>query len=135
MLMYTVAHIALTVLLAIADGGADSPMALGFFGTFTFTAYAMPLRLLPLFGSLNISGYLTVYAVAGAVRPGFVPVELAGVLATGTACAQQHHRLTQQRRQLHEMARIDPLTGCLNRRGLDERLERLLANGGLVRRC
>jgi hypothetical protein len=90
-------------------------MALGFFGSFTFTAYSMPLRMLPVFGSLNIGAYLLVYAVAGATRPGFVPVEIAGMPATGTACTQQHHRLVQQCRRLHEMA----LTGCLNRRGFE----------------
>jgi diguanylate cyclase (GGDEF)-like protein len=127
MFTYTALHVIVIVVLAIADGGADSPMALGFFGTFTFAAYSMPLRLLPFYGTLNVAGYLTVYVVAGAHRPAYVPVELAGLLATAAACAHQHHRLLGQRRQLFEMARTDPLTGCLNRRGFDERLSVTLA--------
>lgn len=128
MLIYSALHVLITVVLAIADGGADSPMALGFFGTFTFVAYAMPLRLLLLaYGPLNVAGYLAVYGVAGAHRPAYVPVELAGLLATAAACAQQHHRLLRQRRRLDEMARTDPLTGCLNRRGFDEALQAALA--------
>jgi diguanylate cyclase (GGDEF)-like protein len=87
----------------------------------------MPLRLLPFYGTLNVAGYLTVYAVAGAHRPAYVPVELAGLLATSAACAHQHHRLLHQRRQLFEMARTDPLTDCLNRRGFDEQLSAALA--------
>jgi diguanylate cyclase (GGDEF)-like protein len=123
MLTYATAHIGLTALLAILDGGADSPMALGFFGTLTFSACTMPLGLLAIFGPLNLSGYLAVYLVAGAHRPAYVPVALAGMLATSAACAQQHQRLLRQRRQLFEIARIDPLTGCLNRRGFDEQLQ------------
>jgi diguanylate cyclase (GGDEF)-like protein len=130
MLLCTVAHIALTAALAIADGGADTPMALGFFGTITFTAYSLPSRLLPLFGSFNLGAYLLVYLVAGSRHAGFVPVELAGLLATGAACAHQHQLLVRQSRQLHEMARTDPLTGCLNRRGFDERLAAMLASDG-----
>jgi diguanylate cyclase (GGDEF)-like protein len=122
MLTYATAHIGLTALLAILDGGADSPMALGFFGTLTFSACTMPLGLLAIFGPLNLSGYLAVYLVAGAHRPAYVPVALAGMLATSAACAQQHQRLLRQRRELFEIARIDSLTGCLNRRGFDEQL-------------
>jgi hypothetical protein len=53
--------------------------------------YSMPLRLLRFYGTLNVAGYLAVYAVAGANRPAYVPVELAGLLATSAACAHQHH--------------------------------------------
>jgi diguanylate cyclase (GGDEF)-like protein len=127
MLIYTALHVVIVVVLAIADGGADSPMALGFFGTFTFAAYSMPLRLLPFYGTLNMAGYLTVYVVAGAHRPAYVPVELAGLLATSAACAHQHHHLLHQRRRLFKMARTDPLTDCLNRRGFDEQLSTALA--------
>jgi diguanylate cyclase (GGDEF)-like protein len=127
MYVYSAAHIAITAVLAIADGGADSPMALGFFGTFTFVAYTMPPRLLAVFGGLNVAAYLSVYAVAGAHRPEYVPVALAGLLATASACAAQHHNLVRQRRKLYDMARTDPLTGCLNRRGFEERLAAGLA--------
>jgi diguanylate cyclase (GGDEF)-like protein len=128
MLLYSAAHVALTVILAIADGGADSPMALGFFGTFTFAACSMPPRVLIPFGALNVAGYGLVFAVAGAHRPEFVPVELAGLLATAAACAAQHGSLVRQRRKLAELARTDPLTGCLNRRGFGEHLSAALAD-------
>jgi diguanylate cyclase (GGDEF)-like protein len=128
MLAYSAAHIIITVVLGIADGGADSPMALGFFGTFTFVAYTMPPGLLRLYGGLNVAGYLTVYALAGAQRPAYVPVALAGLMATATACALQHQGLVAQRRKLAVMALTDPLTGCLNRRGFEERLVQALAD-------
>ena len=135
MLTYTALHVVIVVVLAIADGGAGSPMALGFFGTFTFVAYTMPLRLLAPYGALNVIGYLIVVVTAGAGRPGYVPVELAGLLATGAACAHQRHGLLRQRRQLYEMARTDPLTGCLNRRGFDERLSMEFAAARADRRA
>jgi diguanylate cyclase (GGDEF)-like protein len=123
MLAYSTAHIVVVAALAVADGGADSPMALGFFGTFTFVAYTMPPRLLATFGGLNVAAYLGVYAVAGAARPAFVPVQLAGMIATASACAMQHNMLVRQRRRMASLARTDPLTGCLNRRGFQERLD------------
>jgi diguanylate cyclase (GGDEF)-like protein len=127
-LAYSAAHIAVVAALSVADGGADSPMALGFFGTFTFVAYTMPPRLLATFGGLNVAAYLTVYAVAGATRPAFVPVQLAGMVATASACAMQHNMLVKQRRRMAELARTDPLTRCLNRRGFQERLDHELAS-------
>jgi diguanylate cyclase (GGDEF)-like protein len=129
MFAYSTAHIVITVVLGVADGGADSPMALGFFGTFTFVAYTMPPRLMGLFGGLNVAGYLLVYALAGAERPAYVPVALAGMTATACACALQHHSLVRQRHKLATMARTDSLTGCLNRRGFEERLAVALAGG------
>jgi diguanylate cyclase (GGDEF)-like protein len=127
MLSYSAAHVVITVIVAIADGGADSPMALGFFGTVTFGAYTMPPRIMVAYGALNVLGYGTVYAVAGAHRPEYVPVALAGLLATAAACALQHNSLVRQRRKLTAMARTDPLTRCLNRRGFEERLAVALA--------
>jgi diguanylate cyclase (GGDEF)-like protein len=127
MLAYSAAHIGVVAVLAVADGGAGSPMALGFFGTFTFVAYTMPPRSLVVYGALNVIAYLSVYAIAGADRPAVVPVQLAGMLATAAACALQHNTLVGQRRRLAQIARTDALTGCLNRRGFRERMEVELA--------
>jgi diguanylate cyclase (GGDEF)-like protein len=126
---YALIHVAIVTVLAIADGGIGSPMSLGFFGTCVFCACSMPRRWMAAFGPVNIAGYLTAYLCAGSTRSGIVWVQLSGILATSLACAQQRHQLQRQRRVMAELARVDPLTRALNRRGFDEQLARATAAG------
>jgi hypothetical protein len=101
-------------------------MALRFFGSLTFTAYSMPLRMLPVFGSLNIGAYLLAYAVAGSTRPGFVPVEIAGMPATGDGT---HPAASSSRPPVPPAAR-DGAHRLSEPAWLRERLARLLAGTG-----
>jgi diguanylate cyclase (GGDEF)-like protein/putative nucleotidyltransferase with HDIG domain len=115
--------IALIATLSIADGGARSPFALLFFLTLAFSALFYPLGMVVRVGALNIVAFLIV-GMLGADPHGFYLWFFTACLG-GTAfmCACQARNHDRQRAELLQVSRSDPLTGCLNRRGFEERLD------------
>lgn len=125
MLVFSTAMVALG---AYWDGGAGSPVALGFMMPVLFVASSTArLRLMIGLEASVIGAYLIVAAVGRPARPGYVFIQLASMLAVIVVSATQSRMVARQRSQLRVLAELDPLTGALNRRGLAEYATRLFA--------
>src|SRR3954452_3612641 len=130
-LLWSVAHIALIGALAASDGGAKSPLALLFFLPVAFAALSYPLPSVVVIGAVDVltfvgAGLLHANPTPDPVHLGFFATCLA---MTALLCAWEAHDHDQQREDLAHISRADPLTGCLNRRGFEERLDAEIDSG------
>src|SRR3954452_22355735 len=130
-LLWSVAHIALIGALAASDGGTKSPLALLFFLPVAFAALSYPLASVVLIGATDVLTFVGVGLTA--TKPAPDPVHL-GFFATclgitTVICAWEAHDHERQREDLARISRADPLTGCLNRRGFEERLDAEIDSG------
>jgi diguanylate cyclase (GGDEF)-like protein/putative nucleotidyltransferase with HDIG domain len=120
-LLRSVAMVAMVATLTALDGGIGSPLALLFFVRVVFVGMNHPLRLVVATGLLDVTALVIVGLATGAsvtVLP-FVATCLAVV---ALLCAWEATGHERQRAALALVSRADPLTGCLNRRGFEERL-------------
>jgi diguanylate cyclase (GGDEF)-like protein len=113
----------LTMLLAgtLADGGTASPLALVFFVPVVFSSMSYPLGSVVTVGVLSVLSYLAVALIAGGSRPAFEAAFAGALVCTSAMSAWQAENHNRQHRALARVSRTDPLTGCLNRRGFEER--------------
>jgi diguanylate cyclase (GGDEF)-like protein len=121
-------QIALIAALAAADGGARSPLALGFFVPILFAAVSYPLWSVVTIGALAVLTFLGLDVVMGPHDPGYLVFFSAALAAGAILCASQAQNQDRQRAGLERISRTDPLTGSLNRRGFEERLDAELSN-------
>jgi diguanylate cyclase (GGDEF)-like protein/putative nucleotidyltransferase with HDIG domain len=130
-LLWSVSQVALIGALAALDGGTKSPLALLFFLPVTFAALSYPLASVVLIGAVDVLTFVGVGVMA--TKPAPDPVHLSffatclGV--TAVMCAWEAHDHDRQRDDLARISRADPLTGCLNRRGFEERLDAEIDSG------
>jgi diguanylate cyclase (GGDEF)-like protein len=120
-LSWSIADLALILVATVADGGTGSPLALIFFLPVVFSATSYPRGSVLVVGGLTVVGYLALAVTIGGA--GWAYQALFAVMLT-CACAMsswQARNHDRQRAALMEMSRADPLTGCLNRRGFEER--------------
>jgi diguanylate cyclase (GGDEF)-like protein/putative nucleotidyltransferase with HDIG domain len=120
-LSWSILDLALIVLATWADGGTGSPVALTFFIPVVFAAMSYPLGSVLAVAGLSVASYLMLavtVAGAGWAYEGLFAMILA---CTGAMSAWQARNHDRQRAALMEVSRADPLTGCLNRRGFEER--------------
>ncbi len=120
-------HLACTSAATAADGGVTSPIAISVFGPLLYGATAIPTRLLPWLAMPTLASYAAIAVWAGAAPIAYVACCTAAVLAVTVISAVQARTMARQRIALRSISRTDPLTGCLNRRGFDERLNAELA--------
>jgi len=113
-----------TGMLAVAaalDGGTSSPLALIMFLPVVFSAMSYPRESVVTVGVASVLSYLVLALTVGGaplqVEGAFLTV-LASMAAVSAWQANNHKR---QHTALREASRSDPLTGCLNRRGFEER--------------
>jgi diguanylate cyclase (GGDEF)-like protein len=113
--------------LALLDGGATSPLIFTFFAPLVFAGTCYPMKLAVNVGVATVAAYLALSLMGP--RDQVVPaLYVAGLLAlVAGMCAWQAHLQERGRRELARMSRTDPLTGTLNRRGFNERVEAELA--------
>ena len=111
------------------DGGGRSPIAFGLVLALAFAALLYPLRGAIGVAALVIVTYLSV-ALAHPHAATDVLFVAASLLLTSVMCVGTAFWRDRQRLELTRLSRTDPLTGCLNRRGLEERVERAVAGGG-----
>jgi diguanylate cyclase (GGDEF)-like protein len=107
---------------AVLDGGVDSPVVWALVLPLSFAALSYPLSSTIAVGVMVVVGY-DVVALTGPRQEiaDTLFVSLILVLVTWM-CAWQARNHQVGRRALAEDSRTDALTGCLNRRGFDERL-------------
>jgi diguanylate cyclase (GGDEF)-like protein len=117
-----VVHLAGFAALGHLDGGADSPMGPMVYVGLAFQAVSVPYRPLAWFGAVAFTGYWLMVAFGDPLPPSYPGIYTVAFLGLTALCARHARSLASLRRRLGDAARIDPLTGCLNRRGFDERL-------------
>ena len=125
--------IALVAGAVAADDGATSPLTYVFFLPMVFAAAFYPLRLFVVVGAWDMIAFVLVGDLYGHPDPTRVTFIAACLGMSAILCAWQAQNHDRHREGLMRMSRSDPLTGCLNRRGLEERvtaeLERSLREG------
>jgi diguanylate cyclase (GGDEF)-like protein len=110
------------------DGGGRSPLAFGLILALAFSGLLYPLRGAVGVAALVICSYLAV-ALLHPHRLTDVLFVAAALAATSVMCVWTAWWRDRQRLELTRLSRTDPLTGCLNRRGLEERVARAIAVG------
>ncbi|NJC70874.1 GGDEF domain-containing protein [Planosporangium thailandense] len=124
-----VANLASSALLGLLDGGIASPLGDLIPFSLVFFAILVPPRLYAGVAALSLAAYWSVVQFGDPAPAGYAVAHVLGFLGTGYLCLWHAGLVARLRRRLVELSRIDPLTGCLNRRGFDQRLERKLAAG------
>ncbi|MBG0564243.1 GGDEF domain-containing protein [Actinoplanes aureus] len=120
------------VVLALLDGGIAGPLG-AFIPTSTvlLATVLLPRAFLSVV-VLNAIGYGLVVVHGDPAPPGYWLVHALGFGAAAVLCLRHSMALASLRRRLADTSRTDPLTGCLNRRGFDDRVAAALASGGPV---
>jgi len=121
--LWSIMNIALAVAVTAADGGSTSPLALLFFIPLVFAALSYPMILVVAIGAIDYVAYVAV-GIAGQRPDNQYIAFFALCLACVAMLCTWHARHQDRRRgELARVSRADPLTGCLNRRGFEERFE------------
>jgi diguanylate cyclase (GGDEF)-like protein len=121
--LWSATQIALITVVTAADGGSTSPLALLFFIPVVFAALSYPLPSVVAIAGLDYVAYVAVGVAGERPAPEYVGF-FAGCLACTAVLCGWHARNQDRRREaLARVSRADPLTGCLNRRGFEERFE------------
>ncbi len=126
-LTWTLMDFAMLIPGALADGGTASPLIFVYFLPVVFSSMSYPLGSVVAVGFVSVASYVMVVLTVGGsgidVEIGFTAM----LICTGTISAWQAQNHKRQNRSLALASRTDPLTGCLNRRGFEERAEAEIA--------
>src|SRR4051812_12552372 len=117
----SVAIVAMIASLTALDGGISSPLALLFFVRVVFVGMNHPLRSVLFIGLLDIAALVVVGLVVGGSAAA-LPFFATCLAVVALLCVWEATGHERQREALALVSRADPLTGCLNRRGFEERL-------------
>lgn len=125
-LAWTIADFILIGVMAVIDGGGDSPIALAFFIPLVFVGVSYPVRSVIWVGVLGIVGYLAI-AVACGDPAGYALLFASTLLGVALMSGWQARNHDRRREQISQMSRTDSLTGALNRRGFEDAANGVLA--------
>ena len=128
-LAWSVFCIAVTAAVVGVDGGVDSPLSVLFLLPVVFAALSYPLPSVAAVGALSELTLVGVGAVVGEPDPSRLTIFATSLAIVTVLCAWQAELADRRRRELSLISRADPLTGCLNRRGFEERLAAELDEG------
>ncbi len=118
---WSLVDLTLIVLVVLADGGTGSPLALVLFIPVVFSAMSYPLGSVAAVAGLSVAVYLGLALGVGGAAWSYEALFAVMLLCTGAMSAWQARNHDRQHSALMEVSRADPLTGCLNRRGFEER--------------
>jgi diguanylate cyclase (GGDEF)-like protein len=119
--------VVLVSVVAWLDGGVSSPLASLFFLPLVYASLSYPFRSLLVVGVVNLACYVLLSIITPVQGHGHAFV-FSGALVTATViCAWQARNHANHREELARASLTDPLTGCLNRRGFEDRLQDDLA--------
>ncbi len=119
---WSVLDLGLIAAATAADGGTSSPLALVLFVPVVFAAMSYPLVSVVIVGGLSMLSYAALaLTVHGGAPASYEALFMAMLFCTGAMSAWQARNHDRQHQALLEVSRADPLTGCLNRRGFEER--------------
>src|SRR5437764_2256717 len=104
----------------LADKTPNSALSLLFFVPVVFVSTRYPLRTVLAVGAGCLWCFLAV-ALHGGRSPGWVFTFAAVLGCTALTAARQARNHDRVRDELTRASQTDPLTGCLNRRGFEER--------------
>jgi diguanylate cyclase (GGDEF)-like protein/putative nucleotidyltransferase with HDIG domain len=119
---WSISVIAITAVGVAADHGARSPLTFVFFLPMVYAAVFYPLRLFVPVGAVDMIAFVLVADLYGDPEPTYVAFIAACLAFSAVLCAWQSQNHDRHRERLTHMSRTDPLTGCLNRRGFEERV-------------
>jgi diguanylate cyclase (GGDEF)-like protein/putative nucleotidyltransferase with HDIG domain len=122
-LAWSALDIALIAMICILDDGVRSPFALLLFLTLAFAALFYPRPLVVLVGAMNVVAFVAIGVLHGEPDRAFLWFFSACLAGTAYMCAWQASNHDRRRAELMHASRSDPLTGLLNRRGFQERLD------------
>src|SRR4051812_686453 len=132
-LCWSLSNVATITVFGFINNSPNSALSLLFFVPIVFVSTTYPLRSVLIVSAASICGYLGVAFHAGSSAD-FVLMFAAVLGSTALMGAWQARNHDTVRAELERMSRTDPLTGCLNRRGFDERarsaVELAVAHGG-----
>ncbi|MDR6322177.1 GGDEF domain-containing protein [Actinoplanes couchii] len=115
--------------LALLDSGLGGPLGSFIPLTVVLMAIVVPPRAFVLVSGLGLASYAVVWIWGDPAPPGYALVHALGYGCVAVLCLRHSSVLASLRRRLASSSRTDPLTGCLNRRGFDDRVAAVLADG------
>jgi hypothetical protein len=109
--------------LGLLDGGVAGPLGVLIPLSLVYLALAVPPKPFAVLGALGVMAYWSVALFGDPAPPGYAAAVTLGFGGVAYLCVRHAGGLASLRRRLSQVSRTDPLTGVLNRRGFDERLE------------
>jgi diguanylate cyclase (GGDEF)-like protein len=122
-LSWSFAVLAVIFVAAALDGGVRSPIAVATVIPVIFSGLSYPFRSTLAVGVATIGAALGLGLAAEHAAPGYTFFFAATLACTVAMCVWQSRLHESVRDHLSLVSRTDPLTGCLNRRGFEERLD------------
>ena len=122
-LLWSTTQIGLTAVVVAADGGSTSPLALLFFIPVVFAALSYPLASVVTIAALDYVAYVAVGVAGERPDPEYVGFFALCLGCIAVLCGWHARNQDRRRAALALVSRADPLTGCLNRRGFEERFD------------
>jgi diguanylate cyclase (GGDEF)-like protein len=119
-LCWSLSNVATITVFGFINDDPNSALSMLFIVPIVFVSTSYPLRSVVIVGVASIAAYLGVALEAGST-PDFVLMFSAVLGSTALMGAWQARNHDRVRNELARMSRTDPLTGCLNRRGFEER--------------
>jgi diguanylate cyclase (GGDEF)-like protein/PAS domain S-box-containing protein len=120
-LAWSLLDLAMLLVGTLVDGGTASPLVLVLFVPVVFSSMSYPLGSVVTVGVVSVLIYLALALIVGGSHPAFEAAFAAALVCTSAMSAWQAQNHNRQHRALARVSRTDPLTGCLNRRGFEER--------------
>jgi diguanylate cyclase (GGDEF)-like protein len=124
---WAAATIALTAGLPAADGGPHSALTALFFLPLAFVALSFRLRAVLMIGAAEVLAFVGMGLAEGSASRPYLAFYATCLAITAVICGWAARHNERREEALTRVSRADPLTGCLNRRGFEERLDAELA--------